>query len=339
MNRETALAGGALALLALVVVAIAVAPGVMAETEEPVRPSVTELRSDAPPAVVGVAGDTATLQIDTRLVHRGGLVENVTLEVRAVDAETGLLADRVVSSVGSLSGEREARVLTNLTLDREGGYRVETILYEDGRRLESGTRRISGVGSLRPGYARSPIEFQRFEGFGVDLPTITYTVESVESGQATLGVSAAVTNTGGEQTGDVQVVIRARQADSNVIADRATVDLADVRPGRTVSSSVELTVPDDYNYWLDATIVADGVVVDTAIEPANLDPEETIEANRTQREVEFDTGDFEEGTDEPRDAPREPEATSTDQGPGFGVTVTVLAVIGALVIATRRHHQ
>lgn len=339
MNRETALAGGALALLAIIVVAIALAPGVMAETEEPVRPSEMELRSDAPPAVVDVASETVTLRIDTRLVHRGGPAENVTLEVRAIDDETGLLADRVVRSVGSLTSDREARVLTNLTLDREGGYRIETILYEDGRRLESGTREISGVGSLTPAFARSSLQFQRFEGVGVDLPTITYTIDAVESGQATLGVSAAVTNTGGEPTDDVQLVLRARQADSNVVADSVTIDVDDVRPGRTVSPSAELSVPDGYDYWLDATIVDDGVVVGTAVEPANLDPEETIEANRTQREVEFDSGDFEQGTDRAEDPPAEPERTDTARGPGFGVAVTVLAVIGSFLIAARRYDR
>jgi hypothetical protein len=147
VNRETALGGGALALLALIVLAMIAVPGVMAESEENVRPSVTELRSDAPPAVTAVDGDSVILQIDTRVVHRGGPADNVTLELRAVDAETGLLADRTVRDVGTLTGDRERRVLTNLTLERAGGYRIETILYADGERLESGTREINGVGT------------------------------------------------------------------------------------------------------------------------------------------------------------------------------------------------
>lgn len=336
MNRETALAAAALAVLAILVLAIFLVPGVMAEPEENVRPSDITLQSDAPPNVVAVQGDTVTLQIDTRVVHRGGDAENVTLEVRAVDNETGLLADRVVRDVGTLSDDRESRVLTNLTLDREGGYRIETVLFEDGRRTESGHREVSGVGSLTPAYARSPIAFQRYDGQGGDLPTITYQIAGVDDEQATLRVSAALTNTGSEATGDVELVLRARQAESNVIADQTTVDVADIRPGRTVTPGAELTVPDGYNYWLDAMIVSDGVVVGTAVEPANLDPQETLERNQTRTEVQFESGDFQQGES---DRPREPDSADTPaaaDGPGFGVAVTVLAVLAALAIATRR---
>lgn len=336
MQRETALAGSALALLALVAAAILLVPGVMSEPEENVRPSDVDLRSDAPPAILDVAGDSVTLQIDTRVVHRGSDAENISLEVRAVDAETGLLADRRVRDVGTLTGDRETRVLTNLTLDREGGYRIETILYEDGMRLESGHREISGVGTLTPGYAHSPIEFQRFDGPGADLPTITYGIDGVEDDRATLQVAAAITNTGSAQAGDVELVVRARQAESNVIADETSVDVTDVRPGRTVTPGTELTVPDGYNYWLDAMLVADGVVVGTASEPANLNPQETLEANQTREEVQFESGDFEPGDE------REPDVTpvpTEEEGPGFGIGVAVLAVLAALAIASRRNSQ
>lgn len=339
MNRETALAAGSVALLAVTVLGVVLFPGVGAEPDEPVRPSVTELRSDAPPAITSVDGDTVTLRVDTRLDHRGGPAENVSLEVRAVDAETGLLADRVVRDVGDITGQREERVLTNLTLAREGGYRIETILYEDRERIRSGTRTIDGVGSLQPDYARSTVQIQRFSDGTGNLPAITYAVDSVDSGEATLRVSAALTNVGGEPTDDVEVRIRARQADSNAIADEVTIDVAEIRPGRTVSPGAELTVPDGYNYWLDAMVVSDGVVVDTAVEPANLDPERTLEANRTREDVAFDAGDFERGTERPMDDSPRVEPTSEAQGPGFGVLLTVLAVGVGLLLAGRRNFQ
>lgn len=329
------MAGAAIALLAVLVLAAVAVPDVLSTPREDIRPSDVTLRSDAPPDVVSVRGDTVTLRIDTRLLHRGGESENVSLEVRAVDAETGLLGDRVLREVGTISGDEETRVLTNLTLDREGGYRIDTVLFADGQRVDSGSREIGGVGTLTPAYAKSPIQFQRFAGQGADLPTITYAIENVTDERATLRVAAALTNTGSAGAGDVDLRLRARQADSNVIADKRTISVGEIRPGRTVTPTAELTVPDGYNYWLDAMIVTEGVVVATAVEPANLDPEKTLEDDRTRRDVQFESGDFTRGEDR---ADREPERTARTEeaGPGFGLAVAIVAVLAAVVLGRFR---
>ncbi|MFB6308119.1 MAG: PGF-CTERM sorting domain-containing protein, partial [Haloarculaceae archaeon] len=308
MRRETALAGGVVVLLVAMLLALTLVPGALEQPESDVRPSQLDLRPDSPIAVQSVRGETVTLRLDSRLAHRGGPAENVTVEVRAIDAETGLLADSVTTDVGDIEGDREVSVPTNITVERAGGYRLETIVYEDGERVTSGRRTISGVGTLTPEYARSSVQFQRFDTQGADLPTITYAIENVSDGRTTMRVSTYLTNTGDESAGDVTLLVRARQADSNVIADTTTVRTGTIRPGRTITQEVELSVPDGYNYWLDAILMKDGVVVGTASEPANLDPTETLTKNQTREEVNFSSGDFEPGDDRPD---REPQATGT----------------------------
>jgi len=66
-----------------------------------------------------------------------------------------------------------------------------------------------------------------------------------------------------------------------------------IRPGRTVTPSVSLTVPSQYNCYL---------VVGTARAPASLDPREPVPWNTTTREVGLEVGDFDlDGGDAPRD--------------------------------------
>ena len=326
-------------LVAMLATPLAV-PGILEEpTErEDFRRSFLSLQtSDSTIAVRSVPGETVALQLDTRLAHRGGTAENVTLEVRAIDGETELLADKQRQSVGDVSGEQSISVLTNLSVERQGSYRIETLVYENGSRVARGTRTISGVEALTPDYADSSVAFERFETSGTNLPTITYSIDRVQDNRSTLNVSSYLTNSGDQAAGDVIVVFRARQADSDAVAATARRQIGSICPGETVSPAVTLTVPDGYNYWLDAMLVKDGVIIGTATEAANLDPSETLEANETRRDVEFDSGDFadEQSTEQEVERTEQPRAT-TGSGPGFGVAVTLVALLGATRLARRQ---
>jgi PGF-CTERM protein len=276
-----------------------------------------------------------TLAVDSRLAHYGGPAENVSVTYRVTDTETGLVETTETVDIGTIEGDGERSVPVNLTVEREGGYRIETIVYEDDRRRLSRSTSVEGVGTLPPAYTRSDIVFERFEGASADLPSVEYRITAVEDNRTTLNVSTYLTNTGDEAAGDVRLVVTARQAESNIVADRAATDVADIRAGRTATPTLTLTVPDGYNYYLDAMLWKDGVLVGTARAPASLDPTETLSVNTTTREVGLEVGDFAE--DEP-DQPRATAAATTAASggqPGFGVLVALVA-LGGGVLLTRR---
>jgi len=341
VQRETTLAGVMAVLLVAMLATPFVVPGVLEPVEdgEDIRPSVLGLQTeDSTIRVLSVPGGTANLQIDTRLAHRGGPAENVTLEMRAVDAESGLLADRVNKSIGTISGDRSVSMLTNLSVEREGGYRIETIVYEAGERVARGTTTISGVQALTPDYAQSSVEFEHFENSAVDIPAIAVDPTETANNRTALSVSAALTNTGDTTAGDVTLRLRARQVESNVIAADARQRVGSIRPGRTVWQNASVTVPSDYNYYIDAFLLKDGVVVDTALGVANLDPTRVVRANETRADVEFDTGDF-TGPDtvtERMDGGRETETTVSGSGPGFGVGLALVALLAIALLTARR---
>ena len=338
MNRETMLAVGIAVVVAVSLLAVAVVPGAIAESDpDPIRTGHLSIQEVAI-APGPVSGGTATLSVDTRLEHSRGVSKNVTVVVRAVHLDSGLVETTTRTDVAPITGEREVSVVQNVSVERSGGYRVGTIVYRDGERIAQGSKEVRGVGTLTPAYARTSVRFHWQGGDG--FPPVEYTVSGVENNRTTLDVSTYLTNEGDAPSEQLRVVFTVRQADSNIVADRASTGVGTIRPGRTAAPSVQLTVPDGYNYYLDAVLWKDGVIVGTARSVANLDPTETLDANETVREVGIEVSDFEgDGQTEKGERPYETtvEGAAANGGgvPGFTAGVAAAALVGALLLARR----
>jgi PGF-CTERM protein len=335
MRRETALAAGAAGVALLTVVAAVLVPGALADpsAERPVRPGPVDI-TDMEISAGDVTGDTVTLNVATRLSHRGPPTPNVTVRVQAVDAESGLVATTQTATVGDLTEEEEVAVPTNLTVEREGGYRIRAVVYRDGQRVDSGARELRGLEALQPPYARSAVQFAEADA----LPAVAFAIAETSGNRTTLDLQLALTNTGDDRPEDLRVTVTLRQADSNIVANQTSVPVGSIRPGRTETVGTQLTVPTGYNYYIDAVLWKDGVVIDSARGAANLDPTETISVNETRRDVELRVSDFTRG-DEDGERPR-PEATAEGAAggaaPGFGVGVAVVALLAAALLARRK---
>ena len=230
-----------------------------------------------------------------------------------------------------MTDRREVPVVTNLTVGRGSDYRIEAIVYQDGQRLDTGDRTVRGIDSLTPAYAETGVSFHRFTLH--DMPAIEYSIGTVVDNRTTLDVTTFLTNRGATPSGELRVVLKARQVDSNIVADRTEVRLDGIGPGQTATPSASLTVPSSYNYYLDAVLYSGGVVVGTARSGASLDPTETVEVNTTRRDVGLEVGDFEtdDGDDGRRDGGDRETETPSESGPGFGIGVAAVAILLALV--------
>lgn len=333
MRRELLLAGaiGVLALM-LGVGAVAV-PGVLAEPSEDVRQSHLDMRQPYVEAS-DINGETVTLSLSNRLEHRGGTAENVTVETRAIDTETGLVTATERQSLGDISGDRDVAFTTNITVERDGGYRIETDIYADQRRETGHRGTVSNLEALVPPESQSAVGFHEFDNENTPLEAIAYRIERVRDNRTTLNVTTYLTNTGDDPAGGVELRLRARQADSNVVADASTIRVGEIRPGRTATVSTELTVPDGYDYWLDGILSSDGVIVATESSVADLDPTEELEPDVERTETGFQSGDFAEEP-EPAMTEMEAEATSGGGGPGFTAIMALVALVA--VVAARRY--
>lgn len=351
-------------LLAGIAAGALLVPGIVAQPTDDKQPDprppskldVVETTVDAGP----VTGSRATLTVGTYLAHRGRPAENVSVLYRAVDPASDLVVDRDRRTLGNVSGTEERVVNGSLTVAREGEYRLETIIYENGTRTRSTRTRLSGVGSLRPDYARADVRFHRFTEVG--LPVVQYSIADAGN-RTTLNVSTFLTNGGGDRAEDLRVTVYARQVDSNIVADRATMRVDAIGAGETVTPDAELEVPDEYNYHLEAVLWKQAVIVDTARSGAALAPRERVPENTTTRERDIEVGDFEESTPEPSPTPAPSdgadggdgagdgdgdgpgggdagaaspaEATEAGGQPGFGVAVAAVALLAAALLGRR----
>ena len=335
-TRRTLLAAAAAILLAGAVGAVAAPDALDDPRATPDRPGEIDVR-DSVVSPGEVRGETATLDLRVDLTHRGSTVENVTVRHRAIGAESGLLVDETVVDVGDVDADGELTVNGSLDVERAGGYRLETVVYADGERRAERTTRVAGVSALTPSYADSPIGFTD----GNVWPTVAVSVAETSEETTTLSVSFAVTNRGDEASEDLELRGLLRQAESNVIADRASETVGSVRPGRTDTVTTTLEVPAGYNYYVDAALFDDDVLIDETQGVANLDPQETIDANETVQDVDFEVEDFagddaaEEAMDE-GDASRDERDGGSDSTPGFGVVVAAMAILGAALLARRQ---
>ena len=330
MDSQRVLAGGAVAAVVVALLAAAVVPGAVASPDDdPVRPGPVNV-VDADIATGEITGQTAELELFATLDHRGNPTENVTVLFEATDAESGLLVDSAEVSVGDLTAEGERRVSTILTVPREGGYELEGVVYRNGTRIDEFGRSVSGVGALTPAYAESNVSFVE----DPVLEPVSVSIADAGENRTTLELGGWLTAAGPSEADSLSVTFIVRQAESNVVAARSSVDAGGLREGRSETVTAEVGVPSDYNYYIDAVLTRDGVIVDTAGGVVNLDPTETIDRNQTQQEVEFDASDF-DSDDSPPDRPEGTEATRT-QTPGFGLVVAVLALLSAALLARGR---
>ena len=335
MDRTRALAAGAGGVVVVALLVALIAPGALSAPRSASQSGHVDI-ADATIQPQAVGGETVALRVNTTLRHRGNPSPNVSIRVQAIDAESGLLETTRTVTVGELSGEREQTVPATLSVAREGGYNIETVIYQDGRRVDTGRQRVNGLEALVPEYARTSIQFAD----ETTRPSLGVSVQAASGESATLDITARLTNRGDERSENVQVSVIARQADSNLVADEATADVSAIGPGRTAGTTMTVSVPDSYNYYVDGVLKKDGVIVDTTRTAVNLDPTERIAVNETTQDVQLEVTDFERDRERERrdDGERiERDSESKSAAPGFGIPVVAVALLLGGLLARRQN--
>jgi PGF-CTERM protein len=332
-----------LAVLVTSLLAAVLIPGALADRTEP-RPDGDLRMEEIVISAENVSGERLDFATDVRLTHRDGVSENVTIELRAVRLDSGLVEASETTEVGTVDDDGELSATGMLQVERGGDYRIEALVFQNGVRETTGSKTVQGTGALTPGYPDSPVEFHQFTRY--DLPVIDYRIAQSDGESATLDVRTYLTNSGETRADDLSLVVKSRQVESGIVASEQEVDVESIGPSQTARPGSELTVPTDYNYYLEATLWKDGVIVDTARTGATLDPTETVQANETERDVELEIGEFEsrdrraddtgeESFDDGADTGGDTDGTD-DGGAGFGVGIAVVALVAGMLYARVR---
>lgn len=155
-----------------------------------------------------------------------------------------------------------------------------------------------------------------------------------------------VTNYGGKASQDYKLMLKATDIDSKLVADKQWSNTGIIAPDETVIRSINLTVPDRYNYvvdvliWSKSTIVGQGQDYVQLNATTMLGDKERLAARGTR------TGAFinEDATSEPAEmnVGRFENATMAAQAakeqPDF-LALTALAMIGLAAVALRKRRD
>lgn len=320
-------------------VLLALSAGCLNTFEEPATPHFLRITNlEISPALV--LSQEVVLNVTSYLDNRGGGDSGAArLQAKAFGDANGFLLAEADSVVGVVDGETTRPISMTVKVPREGGVRIDVILFEDDLARQTASVRASNLGSLEPEVLDT----------GLRIQDVDFVVRDVAPGsnrtgaRATIQTDLYVTNEGDRPSEDLRVQVKAREVSTRLISDVAWVGTGAIAAGATVIRSVNLTVPEGYNYafeiltWRGEVIVArsEGVV---QLAPTYVKPKDQ-EVVTDQTNVR----DFLSPTQAPPFSGFNGDAAGSSNQvapnvPGPGAAVLVLAVLAAssIVLVRRR---
>ncbi|NQE06636.1 hypothetical protein C5S32_12270 [ANME-1 cluster archaeon GoMg1] len=174
----------------------------------------------------------------------------VDVLIKAYDADTNLLVASNGSKVGEIDGRETKYANTYLKLPKEGGYRLQIVVFEDGKGILRGERKIYGLSRLEPPSVAK-----------ISIRELDFFVEAVEveSGMgkekeyATVNTTLYIDNLG-KDVGGLRALIKARDNETRLIADMGWEDLGVLKEGTTSLHYAELRVLNGRDYIFEIQI-------------------------------------------------------------------------------------
>lgn len=291
-------------------------------------PSMLSIREvDVKP--IDVTSSLIDVNVTAYINHAGGKTKNATMLIRAISSDTGLLGTTASAPIPETASEKSLSVSQHLKIERNGGYELRILLFDNGSILDSGSVNIRGLNALTPMSKRS----------GVILNKIDFTVGSVSQGKVGIKTDIYLENRGSEATENLKMIVKAREAASNLLADKSVTETGAIASETTAIKNVQLVVPDGYNYMVEVEIWRGDVLINTWEKPVLLAPTKTVPKESVEKKVEIEVSKFvREGVGVP-EAGITPAATppTTPQEPGFEVLAGLAALVA--VMAMRRRLQ
>jgi len=276
-------------------------------------------------APVAVTAGDVTLNVSVSVERTSGSgAGRPTLIVRAIDTGTGLRVNESSGEIALVGGGGAIIASSDIVLPRRGSYRLEAQVFEDGKRRASGELTVSSLERLPPDDARTTATM-------VDMDFI---VRSVAQGRATIMAEVSFTNEGSEPSLPLSIEVKAREFDAGLLGDRQWTTLDPVRPGATVVRNVTLSVPDQYNYEVEAVLWRGDVIVERGSRPLLLVPNATKESGGTEFTTRtIRTGEFVV----PTDTGQSTGLPAPTRAPGFGAPLSLIGLL-SLFTLRRCHH-
>jgi hypothetical protein len=297
-----------------------------------VPPSYLSIREvDVKP--VEVTSARIELNVTAYINHKGGKTQNATMLLRAINSDTRLLETQVSAPIPETDPELEKTlsVSTNLDVERNGGYELNILLFDNGSISESGKVNIRGLNALTPESKRS----------GVILNNVDFTVGGVSAGKVSIKSDIYLENKGPDVSENLKMTVKAREATSNLIADKTNAETGTIANETTAVRSVQLVVPDEYNYMVVVELWRGDTLINTWEKPVLLAPTKTVPKESVEKKTNIEVSKFVRETGIPATGEaQQPYAAATQpmempKEPGFEIFAAISAILLVFILKRR----
>jgi len=280
----------------------------------------TELSADK------VASSFVDLNITTYIFHESGVQKsNTSLELKVFDRSTGLLKLRKTADVGFIKEGETSSISQSIRLPKEGQYRIESVLYEGNKTKHTSEVQLSGLEGLKTDV----------QEIGIGIDSMDFLVRKIVGNNVVIENDIYLTNAGSSVSEDYKVLVKAREMDARLIADKVWTTTGIIGPEETIVRSVNLTVPDNYNYVVEVIIWKDNTIVKRGEDYVQLNPEKVIDKEKTVESKDVTTSDF-LVEETPTEVPAYEVPYEGTQTPGFGSVFAIVSLIAAFFMFRRR---
>ncbi|WP_048142683.1 DUF7490 domain-containing protein [Methanosarcina horonobensis] len=253
----------------------------------------------------------------------GDTEKNTSLLLKVYSRESGLLEVQEKTELGKLKKEETKAVSQSLSLPKTGGYNIRSVLFEENIQKGSGEINVYNLDFL-------PADVQ---DVGLEISEMDFRVKKVEDGKVLIESDIYMTNEGRKTSSDFRTLVKVREMDAGLLADKVWIQTGEIKPEATVIRSVNLTMPDQYNYVVEVLVWNNDTIVRRGEGYIQLSPEVEIKDKTASETKKIQTSEF-EIVDQNEMASEEEYAEETGT-PGFSLFLAAILLCSAAVLRRR----
>lgn len=254
--------------------------------------------------------------------YQGDTDKNTSLILKVYSRESGLLEVQEELKLGKLKAGETRAVSQSLSLPKTGGYNIRSVIFEDKIQKGSGEIKVYNLDFL-------PADVQEI---GIEISEMDFRVRKVEDGKVLIESDIYLTNEGKKTSQDFRTLVKVREMDAGLLADKVWIQTGEIKPEATVIRSVNLTMPDQYNYAVEVLIWNNDTIVRRGEDYIQLHPEIEVKDKTATETKKIQTSEF-ENVDEYEMVPE--EEYEEEPTPGFSLLLSAVLLCSAAVLRRR----
>lgn len=273
-----------------------------------------------------VTSAEVVLNVTAYINHDGFKTRNASMLLRAIKTQTGLLEAAVSKEIAEVDGSKTLAISQRITVSRERDYNIRILLFDDDRIADSGVVSLKGLEALIPESHRT----------GVGIKEMDFIVRGVSSGSVRIQADVYIENRASTSSESLQVLVKARQAESNLLADKIWIETGEIKNETMAVKESTLTVPEGYNYIVEATLWKKDILLGEWDKPLLLAPTKILPKEAVEKQMNIEVSKFvrEEGIPSPMATPAL-YPTPAPKAPGFEMMLAIISLISGFAIIRR----